>query len=143
MTGRNAHVFRLDIIYPEGSREPGWQPDSWESFLRSLPPLQRRRVRKAGFRWPRERMFLSSSSAYDRACLLRAFGADVQVLRSDPVTWPAHWTWEDEAATGHALQYGAYDASGLLLAPEETTPPGQVYREMSDFYAAYFEEVSR
>lgn len=118
MSGRNVRVFRLEITYPEGSRLPGWVPERWESWLRSLPPLKRRRVRKAGFRWPRERMFLSSSGAYDRAALLRAFGAEVQVLRSDPVTWPAHWTWEDEAGTGHALLYGAYDASGLPVLPE-------------------------
>jgi hypothetical protein len=83
-----AHVWRLDVIYPEGSRLPGFRPYGWEAYLRSLPALKRRRMRKAGFRWPRERLFLSSSGAYERAALLRAFGADVEVYRSDPVTWP-------------------------------------------------------
>jgi hypothetical protein len=40
------------------------------------------------FRWPRERMFLSASGAYKRAVLLHWYGADAQVLSSDPVTWP-------------------------------------------------------
>lgn len=116
MSGRNVRVFRLEITYPEGSREPSWRPYGWEHYLRSLPVLKRRRLRREGFRWPRERMFLSSSSAYERACLLQAFGADVEVFRSDPVTWPANWSWEDEAAR----DYGAGwlytpDASGLPL----------------------------
>ena len=118
MSGRNVRVWRLDIIYPEGSREPGWRPYGWESYLRSLPVLKRRRLRKAGFSWPRERMFLSSSSAYGRACLLQAFGAEVQVLRSDPVTWPAHWTWEDEAYRA-APWLASYDASGVAIFSDE------------------------
>ena len=112
MSGRNVRVFRLEITYPEGSRLPGWVPERWESWLRSLPPLQRRQARKAGFRWPRERMFLSSSSAYERAWLLRAFGAEVEVLRSDPVTWPAHWP-------GRTRQRPATPCSTA-----RTTPPG-------------------
>jgi hypothetical protein len=119
MSGRNVRVHRLEIIYPEGSREPGWRPDSWDSYLRSLPVLKRRRLRKAGFSWPRERMFLSSSSAYQRAALLRAFGADVEVLRSDPVTWPAHWSWEDEAYRAAPGWHRTFDCSGLSVLSDE------------------------
>ena len=118
MTGRNVRVFRLEIIYPEGSREPGWQPFGWEHYLRSLPVLKRRRLRREGFSWPRERMFLSSSSAYERASLLQAFGADVEVLRSDPVTWPANWTWEDEAYRAAPGWHREFDSSGLSVLSE-------------------------
>jgi hypothetical protein len=143
MSAHDARVFRLDIIYPEGSREPGWRPYGWDSYLRSLPALKRRRLRKAGFSWPRERMFLSSSSAYERACLLQAFGADVQVLRSDPVTWPAHWTWEDEAGRHDAATAWLaerYDASGLPLAPEEPTAADEVRASFARF-TQHFEEA--
>lgn len=116
-----ARVYRLDITYPEGSREPGFRPYGWEDYLRSLPVLKRRRLRREGFRWPRERMFLSSSGAYERAALLRAFGADVTVLRSDPVRWPAQGTgWESEAYHGAPHQRSrTFDASGLSVLPEE------------------------
>lgn len=116
MSGRDVRVYRLEIIYPEGSRQPGWRPYGWDAYLKSLPVLKRRRLRKEGFSWPRERMFLSSSSAYERAMLLQAFGAEVQVLRSDPVTWPAHWTWEDEAYRARpAWAPEAFDSSGMTV----------------------------
>lgn len=104
---RAARVYQLDITYPEGSHEPGWRPDLWSdpAYLRSLDKEQRRRLRRAEFRWPRERMFLSSSGAYGRAWLLRAYGADVEVLASDPVTWP---NYDDPAAFGEdAWERGA------------------------------------
>jgi hypothetical protein len=88
---RLRHVYALDVVYPEGSREPGWRPGCWSdpAYLKTLTRKQRRDLAGAVFRWPRERMFLSSSGAYGRAGLLLWYGADVEVLPSDPVTWPA------------------------------------------------------
>jgi len=122
-------VWRLDIIYPEGSREPGWHPACWDDpgYLASLPRRLRktlRRWKRAGFRWPREREFLSSSAAYDRAALLRAWGADVLVQRSDPVTWPdpvrAGEYWQDAAMHSPPVWLAPLiDASGLPLTLED------------------------
>jgi hypothetical protein len=43
-------------------------------------------------------MFLSSSGAYGRAWLLRAYGAFAEVYASDPVTWPGTGPgWESES----------------------------------------------
>jgi hypothetical protein len=92
VTARAVRVYRLDIIYPEGSREPGWEPAAWRAMSRS----QRRKL-PAVFAWPRERQFLSSSSAYERANLLGWYGADVEVQASDPVTWPN----PDDREAGH------------------------------------------
>jgi hypothetical protein len=83
-------VYWLDIIYPEGSHSPGWRPLLWSDpdYLQKLSRKDRRDLARREFRWPRERRFLSSSGAYGRAWLLRAYGADVEVLASNPVTWP-------------------------------------------------------
>ncbi|HEY9367533.1 hypothetical protein [Streptomyces sp.] len=40
------------------------------------------------FKWPAERLFLGSASAYRRTKRLRELGATVTVRRSKPVTWP-------------------------------------------------------
>jgi hypothetical protein len=102
------HVYLLEITYPEGSSAPGWRPAVWDNpeFLRSLSVRQRRGMKRRAFRWPRERMFLSSSGAYSRASLLRWFGAEVVVHRSHPVIFPP-------PAPGHSSL--EYDASGLPL----------------------------
>jgi hypothetical protein len=86
----STRVYRLVIIYPEGSHEPGWRPALWGNpeFLKALDRQARRSLKSRKFRWPRERMFLSSSGAYQRAWLLRSYGAVAEVLASDPVTWP-------------------------------------------------------
>jgi hypothetical protein len=101
-------IYQLVIMYPEGSAAPGWRPAMWSDpdYLRRLSRKARRELGKAGFRWPRERRFLSASGAYDRAWLLRFYGAEVIVERSDPVEWPetvftadsATWCWHDEMA---------------------------------------------
>jgi hypothetical protein len=93
-------VYKLDIVYPEGSREPGWHPALWRdpAYLRTLTREQRREIRallRKPFKWPRERRFLSPAGAYGRAWLLRFYGAEVEVYASDPVTWP---NVDDEAA---------------------------------------------
>ncbi len=111
-----AHVYRLVICYPEGSQRPGWRPACWsdpETRAR-MPRKVRRAIDKTVFRWPRERMFLSSSSAYERAWLLRFYGADVTVERSCAVTWPEYlppdamdgWLIHDEI-------WPEFDASGI------------------------------
>jgi len=85
---RYVYVYRLLIQYPEGSDQPGWQPAAWSQLARTgrwwsyvLPK------RPARFRWPRERMWLSSSAAYHRAYLLRVLGCSVTVQRSVPVVF--------------------------------------------------------
>jgi hypothetical protein len=86
---RQAHVYYLEIDYPAGSKAPGWKPACWAELLDLVPKGgQRRQAARRGFRWPRERMFLSGSSAYRRANLLTWCGARVQVHRSFPVQWP-------------------------------------------------------
>ncbi len=81
-------VYRLDITYPPGSQNgSGYRPYHWDSILQSLPRARRWRARRTGFRWPRERLYLSSSSAYRQAGWLTFLGAAVTVRRSDPVTW--------------------------------------------------------
>ena len=82
-------VYQLEIVYPEGSHEKGWRPACWSDprYLASLTRRERHDLARREFRWPRQRRFLSSSSAYARAGLLRWYGADVQVLASEPVTW--------------------------------------------------------
>lgn len=91
---RPVYVYRLEISYPEGSDAPGWLPPRWDQYVRKLPLRTRRKVRRTGFRWPRERMFLSSSGAYGRAAQLIRFGCDVEIIRSDAVSFPAP-LWED------------------------------------------------
>jgi hypothetical protein len=87
---KQARVYRLLIAYPAGSDDPKWTPACWEALLSDMPAKWRRSARARGFRWPRERMFLSAGSAYHRALLLQWFGAVVAVQASEPVTW-----WED------------------------------------------------
>jgi len=125
-TGRVAHVWCLEIAYPEGSSRRGWRPAGWKPRLG---------LRRPGFRWPRERVFLSSSGAYRRAAYLQACGAQVNVLRSDPVTWTAACgTWEDEAAvtgTNEALlPWPEFDASGLPVTEEDL--PAQLLADWGD-----------
>lgn len=94
MRPHTVRVYALDIVYPEGSFEPGWYPPRWDEpeFLAALTRRQRRELpkMKRQFRWPHERLFLASSGARGRALLLRAYGAQVEVLGSDPVTWRVH-----------------------------------------------------
>lgn len=103
---RQAHVYWLEITYPAGSKAPGWKPARWDEVAYGLKWRARRKVIRKGFRWPRERMFLSSSAAYHRANLLTWCGAAVQVHRSFPVRWP--WVPVDVE----------FDASGIPVARE-------------------------
>lgn len=139
MTARDVRVYRLFVAYPEGSLEPGWVPRHWDEILAAIADRKRRRsVRQRGFRWPRERMFLSASSAYYRAALLRWFGAEVEVLASEPVTW-----WELE---GDAFGYWP----DLSAAPEPGTGTGAGFEETTvttaediDAVLAAYEESTR
>lgn len=88
---RYQYIWRLKVVYPEGSHEKGWRPALWSDpeFLKKLSRDERRALRKREFRWPGERMFLSSSGAWGRAGLLLAYGAQVDVQRSERIQWPA------------------------------------------------------
>jgi hypothetical protein len=79
-------IYRLVITYPPGSDESGWLPRGWTSPV--LSKKHRRQLRRQGFSWPRERLFLSRSGAVNRAGWLRSYGAAVEVIASEPVTWP-------------------------------------------------------
>lgn len=102
---RHVYVFKLEIEYPEGSQQPGWTPEHWPtpnrlgSFWRWVLPADRSKA----FKWPKERVWLSSVAAYRRAWLLRSLGCSVVVRRSLRVQW------ETEPWTG----------SGGPLPPEE------------------------
>jgi hypothetical protein len=90
-------VYRIDIIYPEGSGEPGWYPALWTDpeWLKTLTSKGRREIKamlRKPFKWPHERLFLSRSGAGNRAMLLRVYGAEAEVHSSDPVTWPERRT---------------------------------------------------
>ena len=89
MSEHRTYVYRLIIAYPEGSREPGWRPALWSdpAYLARLSGRARRQLRRARFRWPRERLFLSASSAWSRAWTLADYGAKVSIRRSEPVAW--------------------------------------------------------
>lgn len=90
---RPVHIYRLDVLYPEGSRfDPEhpedrrwdhWEPPggTWDPGYSADPEYDDR------FRWPAERLYLSSSAAKRRAALFEKYGAKVTIERSEPVTW--------------------------------------------------------
>lgn len=86
---RAVRVFKLDVTYPPGSLDLGWEPEGWAGV-----DYQVAHGDDAGswettvFQWPAERHFLSASGAETRAALLRGWGADVTVRPSLPVQWP-------------------------------------------------------
>jgi hypothetical protein len=80
---RIVYVWRLEVTYPAGSREPGWSPPGWVSGWEPDPDVGEVEV----FRWPAVHDHLSRSGAETRAELLRRFGATVEVIRSQPVAW--------------------------------------------------------
>jgi hypothetical protein len=107
-------------MYPEGSDVPGWQPACWSdpAFTARLSRKARRGLRKREFAWPRERMFLSSSSAYERAWLLRAYGAEVLVEASLPVQWAETPFTADTQICAASGAWPEFDASGIPVARE-------------------------
>lgn len=72
---RPTYVYRLDVTYPPGI---GWlnPPVAW-------------RGEEYEFRWPGTRLYLARSSAMRRKALLESYGAQVTVVRSERVAWPA------------------------------------------------------
>ncbi len=93
---RPVYVYRIRVAaLPEGSDEPGWEPDGWldwcddhgwrtydpETGASDYPP----------FSWAslmRRKAMLSKAAAERRVRMLRRFGAAVEVERSTPVEWP-------------------------------------------------------
>lgn len=74
---RPTYVYRLVVIYPSGigwlNPPAAWVPhDDEDEFL-----------------WPRTRLYLARSSAMRRKALLESYGAQVTVVRSERVVWPA------------------------------------------------------
>jgi hypothetical protein len=93
MPERATRIYKVKVTYPEGCREPGWHPARWTdpAYLLTCTREHRREIRallRKPFKWPRERLFLSSSGAWNRAWLLRFYGAEAEVLGSLPVRWP-------------------------------------------------------
>jgi hypothetical protein len=132
MTDRVTRVYRLDIQYPEGSDAPGWVPACWPDFLASIKDkAERRAVRRRGFRWPRERLYLSASGAWSRAWLLMAFGAVVDVDASDPVTWPE---WQDDSANGPGWERGSTAARWVPPAEPFVLTSSDVREAMIDIF---------
>ena len=131
MSGRSLCVYRLIVMYPEGSDVPGWRPARWRAQEAALPVqgvwlswkkdlAYRRWLRNRVFRWPAERRFLSGSSAYRRAALLRSYGAEVVVERSLPVQWPdTCFTADTGTYSGSEGAWLEFDASGI---PRDLTP---------------------
>lgn len=84
---RKQYVYRLDVTYPDGSLEVGWEPENWASICQDNCWPSTDHDGDTSFRWPRERMFLSESAAEARARRLRQFGAHAVVVRSREIQW--------------------------------------------------------
>lgn len=98
-------VYRLDVTYPEGSRDPGWEPPGWDGGDDLSGDGE--------FRWPRVHPYLSKNGARARAKLLEKYGAKVAIVTSEPVQWPG------EPGTARSLHHQrdllADALSGLLV----------------------------
>jgi hypothetical protein len=80
---KRTYVYRLIVTYPEGSKDPGWEPPGWTITGPNG-------YKDSGeFRWPRQRCYLSLSGARNARSIFEAYGARVTIERSEPVTWPA------------------------------------------------------
>lgn len=75
---RRLYVFRLIVEKPEGSEEPGWEPEGWRQ------PWMGEHNR---FTWPRRRHWLSSEGASRRARQLREWGAKVRIEMALVENW--------------------------------------------------------
>lgn len=121
MSERIVRVYRIAVEYPPGSDAPGWVPACWDEFLAGIKDkAKRREMRRRGFRWPREHLYLSASGAWSRAYLLAVFGATVDVEASDPVTWPE---WQDTSANGRDWENGSTAARWGPPEPPEPEDP--------------------
>jgi len=110
---RTIRIYELDVTYPEGA---GTDDGDWEDTGgRELDGSPEERW---VWRWPRERRFLSRTSAIARAERLAAMGCTVAVRQSAPIAFedeptavlnaqdptppeaecesePVAWPWED------------------------------------------------
>lgn len=89
MPDRRTYLYRLNVEFPPGIDEVGWEPPGWSDD----PEHQVQDPETGGyeavpFSWPLVRTYLSQTAANRRAALLRRYGAAVVVERSDPVVWP-------------------------------------------------------
>ena len=128
------------MIYLEGAHAPGGRPPVWSSpaYLATLTWAERRALKRREFRWPRERHYLSSSGAYQRAWLFRFYGAECEVEASRPVEWPnwddpdsldpRAWEWAPTAAHWNAWveQYGGaeFEAESIARMREQLADMG-------------------
>lgn len=78
-----ACIYALEITYPEGSDQPGWEPQNWD------PEQSAYNYGERYFKWPKIRRYLSNSAAQRRAQLFRCFGCEVDVVASEPIQWPS------------------------------------------------------
>lgn len=84
---RRTYAYRLDVTYPEGSNERGWEPKDWDGWADEVAgDLDASSIY---FQWPSVKTYLSQSTAKRRADLLRKYGATVTIIRSEPIVWPA------------------------------------------------------
>lgn len=80
------YVYKLDVVYPEGSDAPGWQPaENYEERWGTDPETGGAEV--FPFEWPRPRRCLSYSTAKRWATQLTKWGCKVEIVRSQPVAW--------------------------------------------------------
>jgi hypothetical protein len=86
----SVYVYRLVVTLLEGSTERGWEPDKWAALCDASgwPPINDD-LDETSFRWLGRKHYLSGAAANRRADLLRAFGAAVDVERSELVVWPS------------------------------------------------------
>lgn len=81
------HVYRLDVTYPPGSDAVDWEPPNWGEHCGEYQEPDTGAWVADDFRWPTVRMYLSRKSAENRAERLRLFGATVEVVKSERITW--------------------------------------------------------
>lgn len=89
---RPAYVYRLDVVWPEGTPRVGCDLSEPYSTCESCYTLDR----TGG--WPRWRRYLSAVNAGRRAARLRHLGAQVTVQRSRPIEFPEPLTPVDTGA---------------------------------------------
>lgn len=104
MADRKTFLYRLVVVYPEGSKgaphfrtAPGWEPDGWddlafaeiEARYGKLSLEAAREWECPPFTWPLlPSAYRSRSGAAGMAKRLESYGATVTVVRSEPVVWP-------------------------------------------------------
>ncbi len=71
---RKTYVYILQIKYPS-------EPNKASNYYEEIQTINNY------FHWPRNRKFLSEKGAKTRASVLRDLGCEVEIYRSDPVTF--------------------------------------------------------